>query len=102
MYKMKKFKKGDQVLVTAGKDKGVTGEIIKVISKRDAVVVKGANMYKKHRKPTQNTPGGVVSLERPLATAKVMLVEGGKPVRVGFKRDKKGSTRVSKKSGKTL
>ena len=101
--KIKKFKKGDQVIVTAGKDKGYSGEIVRVLNKKDAVVVKGANLYKRHRKPTQNTAGGVISLERPLSTAKIMLVEAGKPVRVGFKRDKKGSVeRVSKKSGKKI
>lgn len=103
MRTIKKFKKGDQVIVTSGKDKGKTGEITKVLSGRDAVIVKGANMYKKHRKPTQDTPGGIISLERPLSTAKIMLVEGGKPVRVGFKRDAKGNVeRISKKSGKKI
>lgn len=100
---MKKFKKGDQVLVTSGKDKGKTGEILRVIPGKDTVVVKGANLYKRHRKATQNTPGGIISLERPLSTAKIMVVEAGKPVRVGLKRDKKeGTVRVSKKTGKTL
>jgi len=103
MNKIKKFRKGDQVIVTSGKDKGKTGEIIKVLSKKDAVVVKGANIYKRHRKATQNTPGGILSLERPLATAKVTLVESGKPVRAGFKRGKKGpSERISKKTGKKI
>lgn len=101
--KIKKFKKGDQVLVTAGKDKGKTGEVIRVINKRNAVVVKGANLYKRHRKATQNSQGGIITLERPLPTAKLMLVEEGKPVRAGFKRDKKGTvTRISKKTGKKL
>ena len=78
---MKKFKKRDLVLVTAGKDKGKTGEIIRVFPKKDAVIVKGANMYKKHVKPTQNTEGGMVAKERPLSTGKISHVEGGKPVR---------------------
>jgi large subunit ribosomal protein L24 len=78
---MKKFKKGDVVLVTAGKDKGKTGEIMKVLPKKDTVIVKGANMYKKHVKPTQNTEGGIVSKERPLSTGKISHVEDGKQVR---------------------
>ncbi len=78
---MKKFKKGDTVLVTGGKDKGKTGEILRVFPKKDTVVVKGANIYKKHVKPTQNTEGGVISRERPLPTAKISHVENGKPVR---------------------
>ncbi|PIS17845.1 50S ribosomal protein L24 [Candidatus Collierbacteria bacterium CG17_big_fil_post_rev_8_21_14_2_50_45_7] len=78
---MKKFKKGDIVLVTAGKDKGKIGEITKVLPKSDAVVVKGANMYKKHVKPTQNTEGGMVSRERPLSTGKISHVQDGKQLR---------------------
>jgi large subunit ribosomal protein L24 len=78
---MKKFKKGDVVLVTAGKDKGKTGEILKVLTKKDAVIVKGANMYKKHVKPTRDTQGGMVARERALSTGKVSHVENGKRVR---------------------
>ena len=78
---MKKFKKGDVVLVTGGKDKGKTGEIIKVFPKKDTVVVKGANMYKKHVKPTQNTQGGMVSRERPLSTGKISHVQDGQQIR---------------------
>lgn len=78
---MKKFKKGDVVLVTGGKDKGKTGEIIQVFPKKYTVVVKGANMYKKHVKPTQNTQGGMVSKERPLSTGKISHVQDGKQVR---------------------
>ncbi len=78
---MKKFKKGDVVLVTAGKDKGKSGEILRVFPKKDTVVVKGANLYKKHVKPTQNTQGGIVARERPLSTGKISHVENGKQVR---------------------
>ncbi|MFZ2199943.1 MAG: 50S ribosomal protein L24 [Microgenomates group bacterium] len=83
---MKKFKKGDVVLVTAGKDKGKTGEITKVYPKKDSVVVKGANLYKKHVKPTQNTEGGMVSRERPLSTGKISHVQDGKQVRFAGKK----------------
>lgn len=78
---MKKFKKGDVVLVTAGKDKGKTGQIMRVFPKKDSVIVEGANMYKKHVKPTQNTQGGMVSRERALSTAKITHTQKGKPVR---------------------
>lgn len=78
---MKKFKKGDVVLVTGGKDKGKTGEIMKIFPKKDTVVVKGANMYKKHVKPTQNTQGGMVSRERPLSTGKISHVQDGQQIR---------------------
>jgi large subunit ribosomal protein L24 len=83
---MKKFKKGDVVLVTAGKDKGKTGEITKVFPKKDSVIVKGANMYKKHVKPTQNTEGGMMSRERALSTGKISHVQDGKQVRFAGKK----------------
>lgn len=102
MTKIKKFKLGDQVLVTAGKDKGKSGEITRLLHSRDRVVVKGVNLYKRHRKPSGQSEGGIIELERPLPTAAIMLVEVGKPVRVGLKRTAKGITRVSKKSGKVL
>lgn len=78
---MKKFKKGDEVLVTAGKDKGKTGKILRVFPKKDTVIVEGANLYKKHVKPTQNTKGGIVERERALATGKITHLQDGKPVR---------------------
>jgi large subunit ribosomal protein L24 len=70
---MKKFKKGDVVLVTGGKDKGKSGEILRVFPKKDTVVVKGANMYKKPVKPTKESQGGIVARERPLSTGKLVM-----------------------------
>lgn len=96
---MKKFKKGDIVLVTGGKDKGKTGEIMRIFPKSDTVIVKGANMYKKHVKPTQNTQGGMVARERSLSTGKIMLTVLGKPVRVGLKVEKSGVVRINKSTG---
>ena len=71
---MKKFKKGDSVRITSGKDKGKTGEIIRILPKKDSVIVKGLNLYKRHVKPTQNASGGIVTKERPLPTAKIAKV----------------------------
>lgn len=96
---MKKFKKGDIVLVTGGKDKGKTGQIMQIFPKKDSVIVKGANLYKKHVKPTQNTEGGMVSRERPLSTGKIMLTIAGKPVRIGLKVEKTGVVRINKSTG---
>ena len=96
---MKKFKKGDIVLVTGGKDKGKTGQIMQIFPKYDSVIVKGANLYKKHVKPTQNTQGGMVSRERALSTGKIMLTVAGKPVRVGLKVEKSGVVRINKSTG---
>ena len=86
----------------AGKDKGKTGAITRIFPKKDRVIVGGVNLYKKHRKATQNSEGGIVSLERSLPTASIMLSEKGKPVRVALKRTSKGVTRISKKSGETV
>lgn len=78
---MKKFKKGETVLITMGKDKGKKGEIVRILPKLNQVVVKGINLYKRHVKPTQNAAGGIVSLERPLPTSKISLIDGDKPIR---------------------
>lgn len=83
---MKKFKKGDIVLVTGGKDKGKTGEILKIIPKKDAVIVKGANLYKKHVKPTKDKEGGIISRERPLSTGKISLLQDGKAIRINQRK----------------
>lgn len=100
---MKKFKVGDKVLVTSGKDKGKKSEITKILHQEDRVVVKGINIYKKHVKPTDNKPGGIMEIERPLPTSKIMVLgEDGKPTRVGFKSTKAGKYRVSKKTGKKI
>lgn len=84
---MKKFKKGETVLITSGKDKGKTGEIIRLLPKVDKVVVKGMNLYKRSRRPTQNAAGGIVVLERPLPTSKISHSVDGKPIR--FNKRKK-------------
>lgn len=99
---MLKFKKGDQVKVTAGKDKGKSGEVLRVFPKKLTLTVKGANEYKRHVKPTQNREGGIMSVERPLSFAKVSLVENGKLVRAGFKLETDKKLRVSKKTGGNL
>ena len=98
----KKFKKGDKVLVTSGRDKGKTGEITRILTKVGKVIVSQVALYKRHIKPTQNTAGGIKSVERPISFAKIALLEGGKPTRVGLKRSKDKTSRISKKSGKNL
>lgn len=98
----KKFKKGDKVLITSGRDKGKTGEIARILTKVGKVIVTGVALYKKHVKATQNSAGGIRSVERPINLAKIALLEGDKPVRVGLKRSKDKTVRISKKSGKTL
>ncbi len=99
---MKKFKVGDQVLITAGKDKGRKGEIIKVWPD-NRVTVRGINLYKKHLKPREGQSGSVIEVERPLSPAKIMVLDkNGQPTRVGFKVTKTGKSRISKKTGEQL
>ena len=81
----KHIRKGDQVIVTSGDHKGVTGEVIEMITKTDKVLVKGVNLRTKHNKPTQLNPqGGIVQIEAPLHISKVSPVVDGKPTRVRF------------------
>ena len=100
-----KIKKGDQVIVLTGKDKGKKGEVLKSIPTESRVVVAGVNVVKKHTKPTQFAAGGIEDKELSIHVSNVALVDPKKGVatRVGFKTLKDGKkTRVAKKSGETL
>lgn len=99
-----KLRVGDQVLVTAGKSKGLKAKVIRVLPKEDRVVVEGANLYVKHIKPIQGREGQRVHRPRPLPTANVAILNGeGKVDRIGYKVSKDGSkVRVFKKSGKEV
>ncbi len=99
-----KIKKGDTVVVLCGKDKGKTGEVTAVLKDRSSVMVKGINMVKKHQKPSQNNPGGLLSQESPLHISNVSHVdpESGKPTRVGLEMKDGKKVRVAKKSGKVI
>ncbi|MCX6806793.1 MAG: 50S ribosomal protein L24 [Candidatus Berkelbacteria bacterium] len=96
-----KLKKGDQVLITTGKDKGKKGKIGDAFSKTNKIIVSGINIVKKHTKATKKNPhGGVVQVERPLFTSNVALIcpRCEKPTRIGYKileKDKK--LRICKK-----
>lgn len=100
-----KIKKGDRVIVLAGKDKGREGEVIRSIPSESRVVVSGINMVTRHAKPTQADPqGGVKKFEAPIHVSNVALKDPktGKPARVGFDvRDGK-KVRVLKGSGEVI
>ena len=99
------LRKGDKVIVIAGKDKGKTGEIQKVDPKTNHVVVEGVNLRKKHKKPTQNNPeGSIVEIYAPIDASNVMIVDPKtkKPTRIGHKIVKGKKVRVAKKSGAEL
>lgn len=97
-----KFKKGDEVIVTAGKDKGKKGNIEKIFPTQNRVVIPGINIYKKHIKAKgQNAPGGIVDIVKPLPISNIALIcqNCGKPTRVGYtvNGEKK---RICRKCGK--
>lgn len=101
-----KIKKGDEVIILTGKDKGSKGEVLKVLPEERRVVVQGVNVVKKHRKPTQLNPqGGIENIEKSIDVSNVALVDPkeGKATRVGFKVLKDGKkVRVAKRSGETV
>lgn len=105
MAQARKIKKGDQVIVIAGKDKGAKGEVLNVQAESNRVLVQGVNMATKHEKPTQFSPGGKQKKELAIHISNIALLDpkGGKATRVGFKILKDGKkVRVARKSGETI
>ena len=97
-----KIKKGDQVIVLAGKDKGRQGQVLQVLPKDSRVVVRGINMVKRHTRPTQGDPqGGIKHKEASVHVSNVAIVDSnGKPTRVGFKVQADGTkVRIAKRTG---
>ena len=100
-----KIKKGDQVVVITGRDKGTKGEVLKVLIAESRVLVQGVNMVTKHNKPSQISAGGIEKKELPIHISNVAIADpkSGKASRVGFKTLKDGKrVRVAKKSGETI
>lgn len=99
-----KIKKGDEVIVIAGKYKGVKGAVLEARPTESRVVVEGVNRHKWHVKPTQNEAGHIVDREAPIHVSNVALVDPKtkKPTRVGYKMEKGKKVRVAKKSGTEL
>jgi len=103
-----KIKKGDTVVVIAGKDKGAKGKVIAAFPRRDKVLVEGVNRMKKHEKirTTQrgSKTGGIVTQEAPIHISNVQIVDSeGKPTRIGFRRDENGQkVRIARSTGKDL
>jgi large subunit ribosomal protein L24 len=100
-----KIKTGDNVVVTAGKDKGKRGKVTKVIRSSNRVIVQGANMVLKHQKPSQDSAGGIIPKEASLHISNVSLIDpnDGKATRVGYRFNDAGvKERFSKRSGAVI
>lgn len=102
-----KLKKGDKVVVIAGayKDREKVREVLEVFPSENRAIVEEVNIRKKHRKPTQDQPGGIVDLAAPIHISNLMVVDpkSGQPSRVGRKLDANGKLkRFSKKSGEII
>jgi len=100
-----KIKKGDQVMIISGRYKGKKGRVIEVLTKKRKVLVEGWNMHKHHERQNRQrgVAGGIIEREAPIDVSNVMLIEGGRPVRVGYDVLQDGrKVRVSKKTGAVI
>jgi len=100
-----KFKKGDQVVVLSGRSKGVRGELLRVLPKQNRANVQGANMVKRHQRPTQTAAGGIIEKEATIDLSNVSHIDpkDDKPTRVGFKfLDDGRKVRFAKRSGEVI
>jgi large subunit ribosomal protein L24 len=100
-----RIRKGDKVVVLAGRDKGRSGEVIEIHTKAERATVRGINMVKRHQEQTAQQEGGIISKEMSIHLSNVALADpkDGKPTRVGFKIEGKGEDRkvirIAKRSG---
>ncbi|NYH78572.1 large subunit ribosomal protein L24 [Actinopolyspora biskrensis] len=103
-----KVKKGDTVVVTAGKDKGARGKVIQAFPNRERVLVEGVNQIKKHTRVSRTErgaqSGGIVTQEAPIHVSNVMVLDSdGKPTRVGYRTGEDGKkVRISRRNGKDI
>ena len=100
-----KIKKGDEVIVIAGKDKGKKGAVLSVIRDKDRVVVAGVNLIKKHQKPDRASAGGIISKEASLHISNVAVADpkAGTATKIGYKTQEDGKkVRIARKSGEVL
>ena len=100
-----KIKKGDKVVVITGRDKGKSGEVLKVLRDADRVLVQGVHMVKRHTRPSAGQAGGIVEKEAPIHISNVAHLDpkSNKPTRVGYKTLEDGrKVRVARRSGEVL
>ncbi|MDR2841504.1 MAG: 50S ribosomal protein L24 [Paludibacter sp.] len=98
------IKKGDNVYVNAGEDKGKSGRVLEIIVEKRRAIVEGVNLVSKSTKPNSKAPqGGIIKKEASIHISNLNIVENGKPVRVGRKLNDDGKlVRISKKTGKEI
>ena len=105
MAKKFRIKKGDQVVVTSGRDVGRRGEVLRVLTKTDRLIVQGVNMVRRHTRPSAQHPGGIVDKEASIHISNVAHVDPktSEPTRVGFKfLDDGRKVRFAKRSGEVI
>jgi|TARA_B100000945_G_scaffold73699_1_gene56496 large subunit ribosomal protein L24 len=104
MNKKFKLKKGDDVIVLSGKDKGKKGKIVKMLPKLDKAIVSDINKVKKNQKPDNNQPGGIIEKDMPIHISNLSFFDtsADKPVRIGFKISKDKKIRINRASGKEI
>jgi large subunit ribosomal protein L24 len=99
-----KVKKGDKVVVITGRDKGKSGEIVKVLREENRVIVQGVNVARRHQKQSMSQEGGIVQKELAIHVSNVALIDpkSDKPTRVGYKMDGERKIRIARRSGEAL
>ena len=105
MARQFKVRKGDRVTVITGREKGKTGEVLRVLRAADRVLVQGVNMIKRHQRPTGMTPGGIMEKEAPIHISNVALIDPktDRQTRVGYRFDDAGrKLRVARRSGEAI
>lgn len=102
---MERIRTGDRVVVTTGPEKGNQGDVLAVNKQKNTALVSGVRRVKKHTKPSQDNPGGIVEKESPIQLSNISLIdpESNKPTRIGFKTlDSGEKVRFAKRSGATI
>ena len=105
MSKVKiKLKKGDNVLVITGRDKGKSGSILSIIPKKNRAIVKGVNIVKKHQKPSKQSGGGIIEKELSIQLSNLAFIsiKDGKKTKIGYKLEKNKKIRFERKTGEII
>ncbi len=100
-----KIKKGDKVIVLAGRDKGKTGEVLGIFPTEKRALVQGVNIVRRHQRQSAESEGGIIARESKIALSNISIVDpkDGKPSRIGFQIQKDGTkVRVAKRSGEVI